>query len=73
MCEEFTHALIISIHLKVHVHLEILDIEVTIRSLQQHPQRIDAAEVTLAHIDHYAWVLPLLQGNFSIFVLWFQN
>ena len=68
MGEELTHAFLVADHFEIHVDLEIPDVGVPIRALQQHPQVINTAPVALTNIDDNAWILPLLQCNFTILV-----
>ena len=72
MCEEFSHAFFIGEHFEVHVYLEVAGVLIAIWAFQNHAQVIYGAEVALAHIDHYTWILSLTESDFTIFIFGFN-
>lgn len=73
MSEEFEHALFIAHLFELHVCLKTLRIRILVRSLQQHPNVVDRASVSLTDVHDYARILLLLQSYLTAFLFGLQN
>ena len=69
VCEEFAHALLVAVVFEIHVGHERPRLSVSIRTLQQHPQVVDAADVIFSDIDDETGLRLLLNGDFAAFLL----
>ena len=67
--EEFTHAFLISLVLKVHVCHEALWFGITVGTLEKHPQVCDRTDVIFSDINHEAGVSLLLNCDLTTFLL----
>lgn len=69
MSEKFTHAPFIALRFEVHIRHEALGFCISVRSLEQHAQILQRADVTLANINDKARVRLLLKCDLSTFLL----
>ena len=65
MCEEFSHALLVTGILEVHVSHEAVWLSITIGSLEQHAQVMQRASIAFSNVDDEARVSLLLDGHFA--------
>ena len=65
MSEELSHALLVSLVLKVHVSHEALRLGVTVRTFEEHSQVVDAADVILSDIYDEARIGLLLNSDLA--------
>jgi hypothetical protein len=63
--EEFLHCLLISEVFEVTPDLETFDVDVFVRTFNQHTDVVDCADVAFAYVDYNAGVRLLLKSHFT--------